>query len=153
MVQDIYDVGQSIDDKKKTDKFWEWMQVVWKTQNRKETRETKMLSQLGIKSPVKVTQMQIWFDFHIARTRPEKINGKPAMFVSLWKALKPEQQFRHILLDSSGVPNTYLLQQKPQGYSVWGGCFHVPSISQDWDNRAHYLLVPQKQTKGVGSGW
>lgn len=63
------------------------------------------LFQLAIKSPVKVTQMQIWFDFHIARTPSEKINGQPAMLVSLWKALKPEQQFRLILLGSSGVPN------------------------------------------------
>lgn len=47
MGQDIYDVGQFIVDLEETDKSWEWVQVVGKTQEREEAPKAKTSPPLG----------------------------------------------------------------------------------------------------------
>lgn len=47
-----------------------------------------MLSQLAVKGSVKVTQKYMCFDLIAARSPPEKIDQKPKVVFSMWKALK-----------------------------------------------------------------
>lgn len=43
---------------------------------------------VAINIPVKVTQMQIWFDFHIVRTPPEKNKWATSYFGQLVESLE-----------------------------------------------------------------
>ena len=56
MGQDIYDVGQFIVVPRGTDKSWEWVQVVGKTQEMGEAQKAERLFQSIMKCWVKITQ-------------------------------------------------------------------------------------------------
>lgn len=73
MEHSIYHIGQLIAAMKETDKSQEQVQAV-----RPETgsSETKRLSQLASKGPVKVTQRQMWFDLIFPETPPEKTDWR-----------------------------------------------------------------------------
>ena len=57
--------------------------------------ESQRLFQSAVKGLINTTLKQMWFDLITLGTLPEKINHIPqTVLVNLWKAMKPENQFR-----------------------------------------------------------
>lgn len=117
MGQDIYDVGQFIVDLEETDKSWEWVQVVGKTQEREEALKAKTSPTNG-KGLVKITWKQTWFDLLAIGTPPEHVDRQLKSLL----ALKPEEQLR----PASSAPTTPDVPPVPaessgiQSHSAWG---------------------------------
>ena len=77
-----------------------------------------------LKSPVKVTQKQMWFDLIATRTPPEKIDQQPML---CWLACGKPSNLKNVSELPLPPLVPCLLQQRPQAYSpILGGCLPCP---------------------------